>query len=56
MRERYNNVVDSQIFGRLEFVNIGIDNGIIKTVIINNIGFTYKESKTFIKVIYEMIF
>ena len=44
------NVVDNQIFEGLEFVNVGIDNGVIKTIIINNTGVTYEGSKISIKV------
>lgn len=46
-----NNVVENQIFEGLEFVNVGINNNIIKTVIINNTGSTYEGSKISIKII-----
>lgn len=46
-----NTVVENQIFEGLEFVNVGIENNVIKTVIINNTGVTYEGSKISIKVI-----
>ena len=43
-------VVDDQIFEGLEFVNIGINNGVIKTIVINNTGVKYEGSKFSIKI------
>ena len=38
-------VVEDQIFEGLEFVNVSAKDGIIKTVVINNTGYTYEGSK-----------
>ena len=38
-------VVENQLFEGLEFVNVSAKNGIIKTVVINNTGYTYEGSK-----------
>jgi hypothetical protein len=43
-------VVDDQIYEGLEFVNVGVSNGVIKTIVINNTGFVYEGSKFSIKV------
>ena len=46
-------VVKDQIFEGLEFVNVEAKNGIIKTVVINNTGYTYEGSKFSMKVMDE---
>ena len=46
-------VIDDQIFEGLEFVNVGISNGIIKTVVINNTGVKYEGSKFSMKIMDE---
>ena len=38
-------VVEDQVFEGLEFVNVSTKDGIIKTVVINNTGYTYEGSK-----------
>ena len=38
-------VVEDQIFEGLEFVNVSAKDGVIKTVVINNTGYTYEGSK-----------
>ena len=38
-------VVKNQIFEGLEFVNVGVNNGVIKTIVINNTGYVYEGSK-----------
>ena len=43
-------VVDDQIFEGLEFLNVGIDNNTIRTIVINNTGVKYEGSKFSIKV------
>lgn len=43
-------VIENQIFEGLEFVNVGINNGVIKTVVINNTGVKYEGSKFSIKI------
>jgi hypothetical protein len=43
-------VVDDQIYEGLEFVNVGVSNGVIKTIVINNTGVVYEGSKFSIKV------
>jgi hypothetical protein len=43
-------VVDDQIYEGLEFVNVGVSNGVIKTIVINNTGFVYEGSKFSMKV------
>jgi hypothetical protein len=43
-------VVDDQIFEGLEFVNVGVSDGVIKTIVINNTGFVYEGSKFSMKV------
>lgn len=46
-------VVKNQIFEGLEFVNVKASNGEIKTVVINNTGYTYEGSKFSIKIMDE---
>ena len=46
-------VVEDQIFEGLEFVNVGASDGIIKTVVINNTGVKYEESKFSMKIMDE---
>ena len=46
-------VVEDQIFEGLEFVNVGVSNGIIKTVVINNTGVVYEGSKFSMKLMDE---
>lgn len=43
-------VVDNQIFEGLEFLNVGVENNIIRTIVINNTGVKYEGSKFSIKV------
>ena len=43
-------VIEDQVFEGLEFVNVGVDNGIITTVVINNTGVVYNGSKFTMKV------
>ena len=43
-------VIEDQVFDGLEFVTIGLDNGIITTIIINNTGVVYNGSKFTMKV------
>jgi hypothetical protein len=43
-------VVDDQIYEGLEFVNVGVSNGVIKTIVINNTGVVYEGSKFSMKV------
>lgn len=44
-------VVKDQKYEGLEFINVGINNNIIKTTIINNTGYTYEGSKFTLKII-----
>ncbi len=44
-------VVKDQKYEGLEFINVGINNNIIKTTIINNTGYTYEGSKFTMKII-----
>ena len=46
-------VVENQIFEGLEFVNVGVSDGIIKTVVINNTGVVYEGSKFSMKIMDE---
>ena len=46
-------VVDDQIYEGLEFVNVGAEKGIIKTVVINNTGVVYEGSKFSMKIMDE---
>ena len=43
-------VIEDQVFEGLEFVNVGVDNGIITTIVINNTGVVYNGSKFTMKV------
>ena len=43
-------VIEDQVFDGLEFVTIGLDNGIITTIVINNTGVVYNGSKITMKV------
>lgn len=43
-------VVDDQIYEGLEFVNVGVSDGVIKTTVINNTGVVYEGSKFSIKI------
>lgn len=43
-------VIKDQIFEGLEFVNVSVNNGIIKTIVINNTGFVYEGSKIKMKI------
>lgn len=43
-------VVGNQIFEGLEFLNVGVENNIIRTIVINNTGVKYEGSKFSIKV------
>ena len=46
-------VIADQIFEGLEFVNVGVSNGIIKTIVINNTGVVYEGSKFSMKIMDE---
>lgn len=46
-------VVQDQIFEGLEFVNVGTEDGVITTVVINNTGYVYEGSKFKMKVMDE---
>lgn len=46
-------VIEDQIYEGLEFVNVGVSNGVIKTVIINNTGVIYEGSKFTMKIMDE---
>lgn len=43
-------VINNQIFEGLEFVNVGVDNNIVETVVINNTGYIYEGSKFSMKI------
>lgn len=43
-------VVDDQIFEGLEFLNVGVDNNVVKTIVINNTGIKYEGSKFSMKI------
>ena len=46
-------VVEDQIFEGLEFVNVGANEGVVKTVVINNTGVVYEGSKFSMKIMDE---
>ena len=46
-------VVENQIFEGLEFVNVGANNKIVKTIVINNTGLVYEGSKFSMKIMDE---
>lgn len=45
--------LENQNYDGLEFVNVGVSNGIIKTVVINNTGMVYEGSKFSMKIMDE---
>ena len=46
-------VVEDQVFEGLEFVNVGANNGVVKTIVINNTGVVYEGSKFSMKIMDE---
>lgn len=46
-------VVENQVFEGLEFVNIGVSDSVITTVVINNTGVVYEGSKFSMKIMDE---
>ena len=45
--------LENQNYDGLEFVNVGVSEGVIKTVVINNTGMVYEGSKFSIKIMGE---
>ena len=43
-------VVNNQIFEGLEFLNLSVDNNVVKTIVINNTGIKYEVSKFSMKI------
>ena len=46
-------VVENQVFEGLEFVNVGVSNGTVTTIVINNTGVVYEGSKFSMKIMDE---
>ena len=51
--DKEQSVIENQTYEGLEFVNVGVSNGVVTTIVINNTGLVYEGSKFSMKIMDE---